>query len=99
MLRKLLILLLLSLSVAAHAQVENGFDLSGALIDSARIESGGPPRDGIPAIDRPKFVAAESASFLEPEDRIIGVYLDGVAKAYPIRVLNRHECTRNYVAV
>jgi len=36
----------------------NGFDVSVLLIPVQAIERGGPPRDGIPAIDRPKFVAA-----------------------------------------
>lgn len=96
--RKLLIPILLCLSVATQAQVENGFDLSDALIDTARIQRGGPPRDGIPAIDRPKFVAAEAAGFLEPEDRVIGVYRDGVAKAYPIRIMNWHEIVNDEIA-
>ncbi|MFN0302231.1 MAG: DUF3179 domain-containing protein [Burkholderiales bacterium] len=76
---------------AANAAVElNGFDLSGALVPVAAIERGGPPKDGIPAIDNPKFIPATQAR-LKPDDRILGVYLNGIARAYPVRILNWHE--------
>ena len=39
----------------------NGFDLAGASVPAKAIERGGPPKDGIPAIDRPRFVGATSA--------------------------------------
>jgi hypothetical protein len=68
----------------------NGFDVSNALIPVQAIERGGPPKDGIPAIDRPKFVSA-SAARLAPTDRVLGLQLQGVEKAYPVRILNWHE--------
>jgi hypothetical protein len=83
--------MLIGLAVSAQAQVRNGFDLGDSLVDASRIDSGGPPRDGIPSIDYPKFVTAESAGFLDPDDRVIGVYRNGIAKAYPIRILDWHE--------
>lgn len=71
---------------AAH----NGFDVAGALVPVAAIERGGPPKDGIPAIDRPKFVDGKDAA-LAPHDRVLGLALHGLAKAYPVRILNWHE--------
>lgn len=68
----------------------NGFDVTDALIPIERIEHGGPPKDGIPAIDRPRFVAAADAG-LAPGDRVLGLDLNGIARAYPIRILNWHE--------
>ncbi len=68
----------------------NGFDVAGALIDAAKIERGGPPKDGIPAIDRPQFVAAGAAR-LRKDDRILGLVHNGTARAYPVRILNWHE--------
>ena len=76
---------------AAEARTMNGFDLSGATIPVSGIESGGPPRDGIPAIDNPKFVPAAEAGFLQADDRVMGVEIDGQPKAYPISILNWHE--------
>jgi hypothetical protein len=52
---------------------------------------GGPRRDGIPAIDRPAFVTVDEATFLASNDRVLGLELEGMAKAYPIKILNWHE--------
>jgi len=82
--------LLLAIS-ACDAQVKNGFDVSDALIPAAEILPGGPPRDGIPAIDKPHFSAATEASWLRDDDRVLGVAHNGIAKAYPLRILNWHE--------
>ncbi|NJY61693.1 DUF3179 domain-containing protein [Salinimicrobium sp. CDJ15-81-2] len=67
-----------------------GFNLENALIPVEEIKDGGPPKDGIPSIDKPKFLRAQNAD-LGTQDRILGVYENGVAKAYPIKTLNYHE--------
>ena len=69
----------------------NGFDISETSIPADQIFHGGPPKDGIPAIDKPKFVGAKEDTFLQDEDRIMGMSYNGVAKAYPIGILNYHE--------
>jgi len=74
----------------ARARVLNGFDLSAALVPPAAIEAGDPPRDGIPAIDQPRFVDAGRAR-LADADRILGIARNGIARAYPVRILNWHE--------
>jgi hypothetical protein len=81
---------------APAAQTLNGFDLRGALVDPAEIHRGGPPKDGIPAIDRPRFVKAGEAE-MKPGDRILGVERNGEAKAYPVRILNWHEVVNDSV--
>jgi len=75
---------------------KNGFDLNNASIPEAEILQGGPPRDGIPAIDQPVFVAAKDASFLQAEQRVLGVARQGLAKAYPISILNWHEIVNDH---
>lgn len=75
----------------------NGFDLQGALVPIEAIERGGPPRDGIPAIDRPRFVTA-ARSELKPGDRVLGLSHKGVARAYPVRILNWHEVVNDRLA-
>ncbi|NJW54984.1 DUF3179 domain-containing protein, partial [Salinimicrobium sp. CDJ15-91] len=57
-----------------------GFNLENALIPVEEIKDGGPPKDGIPSIDKPKFLRAQNAD-LGTQDRILGVYENGVAKA------------------
>ena len=76
--------------LAGAAQL-NGFELGGAAVPEGDIKHGGPPRDGIPAIDQPVFVMADEATNLVPESRVMGVIHNGVAKAYPILVMNWHE--------
>jgi hypothetical protein len=75
----------------------NGFDVSNASISTLAIQRGGPPKDGIPAIDRPKFVPAAQAG-LRDGDRVLGVALEGIARAYPVRILNWHEVVNDRFA-
>ena len=67
------------------------FDLTGLMIPAAEIQSGGPPKDGIPALSNPKTVAAADAKFLRETDRVIGVTIKNASRAYPIAILTQHE--------
>jgi hypothetical protein len=58
--------------------------------------SGGPPPDGIPSIDRPVFISAAEAR-LGPGDPVIGLSLDGEARAYPQRIMVHHEIVNDRV--
>ena len=75
----------------------NGFDLSGALVPVDAIERGGPPRDGIPSIDKPRFVPI-GRSGLREDDRVLGLSHKGVVRAYPVRILNWHEVVNDQLA-
>ncbi|MBI3606921.1 MAG: DUF3179 domain-containing protein [Nitrospirae bacterium] len=75
----------------------NGFDLTKRSIALDQIVAGGPPRDGIPALTDPTFVPASSAAFLQDDDRVIGLQLNGPARAYPIKILNWHEVVNDRV--
>lgn len=55
------------------------------------IRSGGPPKDGIPSIDNPKFVSASEAVFVSDDDIVMGLHLNGETKAYPLFILVWHE--------
>jgi len=85
-----LIICLFFLVNTVAAETKNGFDLNGSLVPVKEILRGGPPRDGIPAIDKPVFIKAARAT-LAFNERVMGVYFKGIARAYPIRILNRHE--------
>ncbi len=75
----------------AQGQSLNGFDLKGALIPSDEIYHGGPGRDGIPAVSEPKFIPAGEADWLSANTRVLALSRSGVAKAYPVPILNWHE--------
>jgi hypothetical protein len=84
-------LLMLAAIGPAQAVVKNGFDLANSMVPAGQIMQGGPPKDGIPAIDQPKFIKAKEVSFFKGSERVLGVARNGVAKAYPVRILNWHE--------
>jgi len=73
------------------------FDLRDATIPRNEILSGGPPKDGIPALSNAAFVDAARATFLKPDDRVIGVHLEGVSRAYPLNILNYHEVVNDRI--
>lgn len=68
-----------------------GWDFSRHSIPVESIRSGGPPRDAIPALLAPRFLPAAEAPFMRAEERVLGVYLNGIARAYPTRILSWHE--------
>jgi len=75
-----------------------GFTLSPTLIPAEQILSGGPPKDGIPALTYPKMETAEAAgNWLNDNDLILGIVIDGKARAYPIRILNWHEIVNDRI--
>lgn len=82
---------------AANAEQANGFDISNSIIPANEILQGGPPRDGIPAISEPRLVSAGQAGFLQDSDRIIGIEIDGEARAYSIGILNWHEIVNDRI--
>lgn len=73
-------------------------DFSRSTIDYAEVLSGGPPRDGIPAIDSPVFVSLDEArDRYAPTEPVIGLEVNGEAKAYPLQVLTWHEIANDTI--
>ncbi len=68
------------------------------IIPLDKIVSGGPPPDGIPSIDNPKFVsAAEADKFLQNSDKVVGLNINGEIRAYPLQILVWHEIVNDIV--
>ena len=76
----------------------SGFSLDNAIVPRDEILSGGPPKDGIPALLEPKFVSAQEANFMNGDDEIIAVVVSGRPRAYPITILNWHEVVNDVIA-
>ena len=74
-----------------------GFKLDNAIVPPEQILAGGPPKDGIPAILKPQFISPDKATYLQHTDQVIGVRIDGQARAYPINILNWHEVVNDTV--
>jgi hypothetical protein len=67
------------------------------LIPLEKIKGGGPPKDGIPSIDHPVFVDVPNSQFMSNSDTVIGLEINGEAKAYPIFILVWHEIVNDNV--
>lgn len=57
----------------------------------------GLPKDAIPAIDDPRFVPAQQATFVAADEPVVGVVLAGQARAYPTWLLNGHEIVNDEI--
>ena len=73
-------------------------DLSKKSIDLRELRSGGPPKDGIPAILDPKFVGVDQANtWLAPKEPVLIVEHAGEARAYPLQILIFHELANDQI--
>ena len=101
----LAILVAVLLGMAGTAAANPGYwrfewpdtDFTTSSIDLGEIMSGGPPKDGIPSIDAPVFEAVSEMTDLTPEEPVIGLVIDGDARAYPLRILTWHEIVNDQV--
>jgi hypothetical protein len=73
-------------------------DFSSSAIDLDEISSGGPGKDGIPAIDEPRFQTVEQADrSLSPDEQFAVLESGGETKAYPIQILTWHEIVNDEI--
>ena len=73
---------------------DDWFEVSDSPVDPVRFQYG-IGRDTIPSIDAPVHVAPGDPRLLEAgvdaDTPVLGVVLEGRARAYPVHVLDRHE--------
>jgi hypothetical protein len=96
--------LILTLILISLCQVVNAAsndwpttDFSKSSINITDIISGGPPKDGIPAIFEPKFLPQEQVNDIKLGEPTISLTLGGEAHAYPIRILIWHQVVNDVV--
>lgn len=76
-----------------------GFDLSHLALPRDQVIAVMPHRDAVTPIDEPTVLEGERVAelyrgrrkYLVPDERVVGVVVDGEARAYPISVLTVHE--------
>lgn len=74
-------------------------DFGKRSVDLNEFSSGGPPPDGIPAIDSPKFESVAAAdTWLGLDWPVMFFERNGVARAYPLAILIQHEIVNDMVA-
>ena len=71
---------------------------NSSVSDWNEILSGGPPKDGIPALSDPSFINVADESRIGGREPVMTVEIDGeVPRAYPIRYLTWHEIVNDVV--
>jgi len=87
--------LLLTVPLPVHAD----WDFSKTSIPVEDILGGGPPKNGIPALFEPEYITVKEADkLMKPEERVFGLTLNGVSRAYPIRIMSWHELVNDEIA-
>src|SRR5919201_507615 len=66
-------------------------DFTKSTVPLSEFESGGPGKDGIPALSDPKLVDVGTVHYLKPREPVIELELGDDARAYPLEILTWHE--------
>jgi len=73
-------------------------DYSKRTVPLTAVLSGGPPKDGIPAIDNPVFISVEQAgTWIRDSEPVILYSSPSPARVYPIQILMWHEIVNDTV--
>jgi Protein of unknown function (DUF3179) len=67
------------------------------LVPLEEFQAGGPPKDGIPAIDAPHFTLAREVDWLEDREPVIAVTIGGETRGYPLQILMWHEIANDRI--
>ncbi len=68
------------------------------IVEPAKIIGGGPPKDGIPSIDDPKFVSLEEADeWIADNELVITVTYKGEVRVYPLQIMVWHEIVNEVI--
>lgn len=79
-----------------HEWPDTNFEIT-SVENWVEILSGGPPKDGIPALDDPDFIPVADETRIDPMEPVITLEIGGDVRAYPIRYLTWHEIVNDTV--
>ena len=85
-------------SPPSGATREFSTDFSRHTVSYDDIMSGGPSKDGIPALDAPQFIPGAEADWLDPREPVVALERAGEARAYPVQILMWHEIVNDVIA-
>lgn len=69
------------------------------IVDPQKIISGGPPKDGIPSIDKPKYVTVEQADkWIKDNELLLAIIYRGIKRVYPLQIMVWHEIVNDVIA-
>jgi len=84
----------IEVSVPEGIMVTNGLK---HIVPLDKIKSGGPPKDGIPSIDNPKFAPVSESQFVPDTTFVIGLDINGEKRAYPLFIMVWHEIVNDSI--
>lgn len=84
----------IEISVPEGIMVTNGLK---HIVPLDKIKGGGPPKDGIPSIDNPKFAPVSESQFVPDTTFVIGLDINGEKRAYPLFIMVWHEIVNDSV--
>jgi len=68
-----------------------GYGADDIDVDIDAVYQGCPQRDCIPSIDRPEFLPTADVDYLDRDDIVLSLTHENITRAYPTRILDRHE--------
>jgi hypothetical protein len=69
------------------------------IVDPEKIVSGGPPKDGIPSIDNPKYVTVQEADqWIQDNELVLAIIYKDVKRVYPLQIMVWHEIVNDEIA-
>jgi hypothetical protein len=69
------------------------------IVDPRTLVGGGPPKDGIPSIDNPKFVSVgEADGWIQDDELVLALTYKDTKRVYPFQILVWHEIVNDTVA-
>ncbi len=72
-------------------------DFSRHLVPLSEFQAGGPDKDGIPALDHPRFASASSIGWLASREPVIELAVGRDVRAYPLQILIWHEIVNDRI--
>jgi hypothetical protein len=85
-------------TAASDTEIKTTGDGTRYIIDPSEIRSGGPPKDGIPSIDNPKFVSVREADeWIEDNELVLAIVYRGVKRVYPFQIMVWHEIVNDWI--
>jgi len=86
-------------AVEEEMEIKVTVDGEKYIVDPEKIVSGGPPKDGIPSIDNPKFVSLQEADeWIENNELVLAIIYKGVKRVYPLQIMVWHEIVNDKIA-
>lgn len=69
------------------------------IVDPEKIVSGGPPKDGIPSLDSPRFTTVQEADkWIEDNELVLAIIYKDVKRVYPLQIMVWHEIVNDEIA-